>query len=106
MMSFRKTFLNAILTQWRIYIDKFRTRCKAPFSSFSCSFQENITKQECIPVGCIPPAAVAITGEGVSPLDQAPPRPPGPGTLPNPLNKAPQLAADPPGPGTPLVVIE
>ena len=49
-------------------------------------------KQECIPVGYIPPTAVAVgrgappgTPQGADPPDQAPP-PPG---------------ADPPGPGTP-----
>ena len=63
--------------------------------------RKNIQKQECIPVGCIPPAAVAVQG-GVStrhppdqaPAEQIPPRadPPRPGI--------PQEQM-PPGPGTP-----
>ena len=38
------------------------------------------SKQECIPIGCVPPTAVAITGGLYSPWEQAPPRsrhPPG-----------------------------
>ena len=68
-------------------------------------------KQECIPVGCVPPAAVAVGGRGPgqfplnSPLgvglDQIPLNFPlgcGPGDPPEPGNP-PQ--AHPPGPGTP-----
>ena len=93
-----------------------------------CAIYENIKKQECIPVGCVPPAAVTVTrgggwgrvgGGGLhtnthTPLDQAPPdqapprpgtpgsRPPGPGTTQQqtPLDQAPPDQA-PQGPGTP-----
>ena len=53
-------------------------------------------KQECIPVGCVPPAAVAVRGG----LNQAPPqtRHPKPGTH---LEQAPPGTRPPPGPGTP-----
>ena len=56
-----------------------------------------ILKQECIPVGCVPPAAVGVRGvPGPGGLHQAPPpdqtSPPGAGTPPGP---------DPPGAGTP-----
>ena len=66
-------------------------------------------KQECIPVGCVPPAAVAIPGglhqappgtrypPGADPPDQATPQdqaPLGPGI--------PLGPGTPPGPGTPL----
>ena len=61
-------------------------------------------QQECIPVGCIPPAAVASLGGLVStaPPEQAPPGadPPGAGTPPGvgtPLKQAS------PGAGTPSV---
>ena len=57
------------------------------------------SQQECIPVGCVPPAAVAVPGA----LHQAPPgsSPPKPGT---PQEQTPQTRhppAPPPGPGTP-----
>ena len=48
-----------------------------------------ITKQECIPVGCVPPAAVAVPG------GSPPGTPPGAGT---PRSRHPP-GADPPGPG-------
>ena len=62
-------------------------------------------QQECIPVGCIPPAAVAVLG-GYS-LHQA--HPPGPGIPPGippweqtpPWDQAPPGSRHPPGPGTP-----
>ena len=75
---------------------------------------ENIwTIKECIPVGCVPPAAVAVWGGSPPgtlpwtmhvplgpgtplPLDQAPPRP---GT---PLDQAPPGPDTPPAPGPPL----
>ena len=44
-------------------------------SEFDNTSEDKKTKQECIPVGCIPPAAVAVTGgEGPthSPLEQTP----------------------------------
>ena len=58
-------------------------------------------QQECIPVGCLPPAAVAVPGglHQAPPLDQAPPgpgNPPGPGT---PWDQAPPREQTPPGPG-------
>ena len=46
------------------------------------------SQQECTPVGCVPPAAVAVPGEG---LHQAPPIPP----------RADPLRVDTPGPDTP-----
>ena len=59
-------------------------------------------KQECIPVGCVPPAAVAIQGG----LHQAPPgtrHPPGPGTPGTRPPLGPDIPRDqaPPGQGTP-----
>ena len=72
---------------------------------FNIRFRELIEEQECIPVGCVPPAAVAVRGAwswGMGGLQQAPPGPgpgtplgPGPGTLLGP--HTPPL-----GPGTPL----
>ena len=78
-------------------------------------------KQECIPVGCVPSATIAIKGAGQFPLnfplgcgpvapprtrhwdppprDQAPPSL-GPSTPPRPAT--PWNQAPPPGPGTPL----
>ena len=58
-------------------------------------------KQECIPVGCVPSAAVAVRGSPPgAPGKQAPPgtRPPRPGTL---LEQTPPEQTLP-GPGTPL----
>ena len=63
-----------------------------------CYWKTN-QEQECIPVGCVPSAAVAISPGGSASVHAGitppPPqsRPPGPGTLPG---------ADPLGPGTPL----
>ena len=51
----------------------------------------SILKQECIPVGCVPPAAVAVTGGVSTPpgaetplLEQVPPPGCGPGDPPRP----------------------
>ena len=61
-------------------------------------------KQECIPVGCIPPAAVAIPGgppvtqRPDPPRDQAPPgpgTPTRPGTLPEPGTHQDQVPPSP-----------
>ena len=71
---------------------------------------KTICEQECIPVGCVPPAAVAGAGslhQPPPPLDHAPPgpgtpldhAPPGPGTPPPPGPCTP-LDQAPPGPGT------
>ena len=49
------------------------------------------TQQECIPVGCVPPAAVAVPGG----LHQAPPDQ-------TPPDQAPPKEQAPPGPGTPV----
>ena len=70
------------------------------------TFQRNLTistrkldlilKQECIPVGCVPPAAVAIGGGG-SVSTRHPPRP-----GPPPWDQVlPPTGPNPPGPGTP-----
>ena len=80
-------------------------------------------KQDCIPVGCVPPTAVAIRGvstghplgagtppDQAPPLDQAPPGPgiprpgtPGAGTPPtrHPLDQVPPQTRHHPGAGTP-----
>ena len=70
---------------------------------------KKICEQECISVGCVPPAALAVprgSPPGTS-LDQAP-HPPGagppePGTprTRHPLDQAPPQEQVPPGPGTP-----
>ena len=54
--------------------------------------------QECIPVGCVPPTAVAVSKGGVStmhPLTRHPP-PPGPGT--HPWTRPPRTMHPPPPP--------
>ena len=77
----------------------------------------SLYKQECIPVGCVPPAAVAIRGSPPgTPLDQTPlgpgippgadhpPRsrhPPDQAIPRHPLDQAPNCTRHPPGPGTP-----
>ena len=57
-------------------------------------------QQECIPVGCIPPAAVAVLGgyslHQAHPQDQASPWEQTP-----PWDQAPPGSRHPPGPGTP-----
>ena len=66
-------------------------------------------KQECIPVGCVPPAAVAVLGRSPPgtpgtrhPRDQAPPRTMHlPGTRQPPRTRHPLRTRHPPGPGTP-----
>ena len=72
-------------------------------------FMQIYGQQECIPVGCIPPAAVAIRGGSPpgTPLEQIPPRtrhPPFPADQAPPWDQAPPPRADtptpPPGPGT------
>ena len=69
-----------------------------------------VDRQECIPVGCVPPAAVAARGWfSTSPQSRHPPQtrhPPGPGTAPGadtPQDQAPPPSRDqvPPGPGNP-----
>ena len=66
--------------------------------TFGKGYRES--EQECIPVECIPPAAVAVQEGG---LHQAPPRgpdPPGPGS---PLGTRPPRTRQPPGDQTPPV---
>ena len=48
------------------------------------------TKQECIPVGCVPPAAVAVGGSPPAPPDQAPQE------QAPPWDQAPHSGPDPP----------
>ena len=43
------------------------------FSSFSCSFRQNYAKQESIPVGCVPSAAVAVSPAIHTPYHACPP---------------------------------
>ena len=57
-------------------------------------------KQECIPVGCVPPAAVAVRGVSTMQSSPLPPaRPPHNQAVPR--DRAPP-GTRPPGPGTPL----
>ena len=77
------------------------------FFHFHAVFSKNVAKQECIPVGCIHPAGVAV--RGVSPHGTRPdPRtrhPPGPGTPQDqvpPGTRHPHWARHPLEPGTPL----
>ena len=61
-------------------------------------------KQECIPEGCLPPAAVAVTGRGGVGLDQIPLNfhlGCGSGNLQGMLGPDPPGLGTPPGPGTP-----
>ena len=69
-----------------LYLESTHCGCESHF----LLLQKKFTKQECIPVGCVPPAAGAVRG-----VHQAPPRADPPGSR-------PPLGADPPGPGTPL----
>ena len=56
-------------------------------------------QQECIPVGCLPPAAVAVPGglHQAPPLDQAPPGPGNPPGTRNTLGPGTPPGADSPG---------
>ena len=61
------------------------TDCEVSWNEFRCATRMSNSKneQECIPVGCVPPAAVAVPGGG---LHQAPPPEQAPPPLP-PLNR-------------------
>ena len=62
------------------------------------AFHKFTPKQECIPVGCVPPAAVAVSGGG---LQQAPPgagTPPGAGRHPPGTRNPPGSRHPTPGP--------
>ena len=53
---------------------------------------KNYLQQECIPVGCVPSAAVVVSAGGFVSVHAGIPTPPGPGT---------PREQTPPGPGTP-----
>ena len=76
------------------------------FFHFHAVFGKNLDKQECIPVGCLSPAGVAVPGGGFStrhpPGIRHPPEQTPPGTRhPSARTRQPP-AADPPGSRHPL----
>ena len=55
------------MTVHKVLMKESETRSKFTQSHFEFSLMGNqiyFTKQECIPVGCVPPASVAISGGG------------------------------------------
>ena len=80
-----------------------RKLCGSSCGRISCILNKKLDRQECIPVGCVPPAALAIPGG----LHQAPPRADTPweqtiGTDPPNPDQAPGSRphqSRPPGPG-------
>ena len=68
---------------------------------------QKLKKQECIPVACVPPAAVAVTGGGLHPLARSPSTSPlgvgleiPPGTRRPPVPGIPPLGTRHTSPGT------
>ena len=71
---------------------------RSNFFHFRAVFDKNLAKQECIPVGCLPPTAVAVPRVSTRhPPEEAPPR----GSTPSGGSTPPQEEAPPSGGSTP-----